>query len=98
MLRAIGTGSWLSSALHGRGIGTEMRAAVLEFAFEGLGSHEAVSGAYDVTPDRQPILGAVPGHERLFLAAGFSGHGFMIAPAICWSSVVLMPQIFPVWR
>ena len=40
------------------------------------------SGAYDITPDRQPILGAVPGHERLYLAAGFSGHGFMIAPAV----------------
>lgn len=40
------------------------------------------TGAYDITPDRQPILGALPGHERLFLAAGFSGHGFMIAPAV----------------
>ncbi len=40
------------------------------------------SGTYDITPDRQPILGAVPGHERLYLAAGFSGHGFMIAPAV----------------
>jgi glycine/D-amino acid oxidase-like deaminating enzyme len=40
------------------------------------------SGAYDVTPDRQPILGAVPGYDGLYLAAGFSGHGFMIAPAI----------------
>ena len=41
-----------------------------------------VSGAYDVTPDRQPILGAVDGHDRLYVAAGFSGHGFMIAPAV----------------
>jgi sarcosine oxidase subunit beta len=40
------------------------------------------SGAYDITPDRQPILGAAPGHESLYLAAGFSGHGFMIAPAV----------------
>jgi glycine/D-amino acid oxidase-like deaminating enzyme len=41
-----------------------------------------VSGAYDVTPDRQPILGPVDGHDGLSVAAGFSGHGFMIAPAV----------------
>lgn len=38
------------------------------------------SGAYDVTPDRQPILG--PLAEGLHVAAGFSGHGFMVAPAV----------------
>jgi sarcosine oxidase subunit beta len=41
-----------------------------------------VSGAYDVTPDRQPILGPLDGHDGLYVAAGFSGHGFMIAPAV----------------
>ena len=41
-----------------------------------------VEGFYDVTPDHQPILGAVGGRAGLWLAAGFSGHGFMIAPAI----------------
>jgi sarcosine oxidase subunit beta len=40
------------------------------------------SGSYDVTPDRQPVLGAVPGYDGLHVAAGFSGHGFMIAPAV----------------
>lgn len=40
------------------------------------------SGAYDVTPDRQPILGPLPGYNGLHVAAGFSGHGFMIAPAV----------------
>jgi sarcosine oxidase subunit beta len=39
-----------------------------------------VRGVYDVTPDHQPILGPVG--EGLFVAAGFSGHGFMIAPAV----------------
>ena len=38
------------------------------------------SGAYDVTPDRQPILGPIG--DGLHVAAGFSGHGFMIAPAV----------------
>ena len=38
------------------------------------------AGLYDLTPDRQQILGDVPGLQGFHLAAGFSGHGFMIAP------------------
>jgi sarcosine oxidase subunit beta len=41
-----------------------------------------VRGVYDVTPDRQAIVGPVPGREGLYVAAGFSGHGFMMAPEI----------------
>jgi sarcosine oxidase, subunit beta len=41
-----------------------------------------VEGLYDVTPDHQPALGAVPGADGLFVAAGFSGHGFMLAPEV----------------
>jgi sarcosine oxidase subunit beta len=41
-----------------------------------------VEGFYDVTPDHQPALGAVPGADGLYVAAGFSGHGFMVAPAV----------------
>ena len=41
-----------------------------------------VAGEYDLTPDRHPIVGPVDGDGSLWLAAGFSGHGFMIAPAI----------------
>ncbi|MBA2474545.1 MAG: FAD-binding oxidoreductase [Actinobacteria bacterium] len=41
-----------------------------------------VEGLYDVTPDHQAAIGPVAGHEGLFVAAGFSGHGFMIAPAV----------------
>ena len=37
---------------------------------------------YEMTPDDHPIVGAVPGTPGLYLAAGFSGHGFMHAPAI----------------
>ena len=41
---------------------------------------QLVEGFYDVTPDHQAILGEVrPG---LWVAAGFSGHGFMLAPAV----------------
>ena len=41
-----------------------------------------VGGVYDVTPDHQAIVGPVPGHEGLVVAAGFSGHGFMVAPEV----------------
>lgn len=40
----VGTGSWLGREHQGRGIGTEMRAAVLELAFRGLSATEAESG------------------------------------------------------
>lgn len=36
---------------------------------------------YEMTPDDHPVVGAVPGVDGLYIAAGFSGHGFMHAPA-----------------
>lgn len=42
--RVVGTGSWLGASAQGRGVGTEMRAAVLELAFGGLGAIAATSG------------------------------------------------------
>lgn len=39
-------------------------------------------GAYDITPDWNPILGPAPGADGLTLAFGFSGHGFKLAPAL----------------
>jgi glycine/D-amino acid oxidase-like deaminating enzyme len=53
--------------------------------FPGLeGGHwrGAWSGIYDVTPDWQPAIGGVPGADGVFVAAGFSGHGFKLAPAV----------------
>lgn len=44
--REAATGSWLGRDFHGRGFGTEMRAAALHLAFAGLGARHAVSGAY----------------------------------------------------
>ncbi len=37
------------------------------------------AGLYDMTPDAHPILGRTP-VDGLYLACGFSGHGFMLAP------------------
>ncbi|MGW4956535.1 GNAT family N-acetyltransferase [Nonomuraea sp. NPDC004186] len=44
--REVHTGSWLGRAHQGKGLGTEMRAAVLHLAFTGLGALTAVSSAY----------------------------------------------------
>lgn len=40
------------------------------------------TGPYDITPDWNPIVGPVPAHEGLYVATGFSGHGFKLAPTI----------------
>jgi sarcosine oxidase, subunit beta len=42
----------------------------------------AWTGIYDVTPDWEPVIDLVPGTKRVFVAAGFSGHGFKLAPAV----------------
>ncbi len=39
------------------------------------------AGFYEDTPDKHPIIGAVPGLSGFLCAAGFSGHGIMHAPA-----------------
>ena len=48
--RTVTTGSWLVQHAQGRGIGKEMRAAVLHFAFVGLGAVEAYTSAFEDNP------------------------------------------------
>jgi sarcosine oxidase subunit beta len=40
------------------------------------------TGPYDITPDWNPIVGLLPELEGLYVAVGFSGHGFKLAPTI----------------
>ena len=40
----------------------------------------AWAGLYDMTPDAHPIVGPVA--DDVYVAAGFSGHGFMQSPAV----------------
>jgi len=40
------------------------------------------AGIYDVSPDSRAILDRAPGIEGLYIAAGFSGTGFKISPAV----------------
>jgi glycine/D-amino acid oxidase-like deaminating enzyme len=41
----------------------------------------AWAGLYEMSPDGNPIIGAAPPIEGLFLINGFSGHGFQHSPA-----------------
>ena len=50
------------------------------------------SGLFTVTPDWHPILDRVPGIEGLYCAAGFSGHGFKLSPAIGQAMAELITQ------
>jgi RimJ/RimL family protein N-acetyltransferase len=45
-MRTVATGSWLGLGFQGRGYGREMRAAVLGFAFDGLGADMALTEAF----------------------------------------------------
>ncbi len=40
------------------------------------------SGYYVMSPDRHPILGPIDEVENLYIAAGYSGHGFMMSPIV----------------
>ena len=47
--------------------------------------HNGFAGFYTSTPDRHPIIDQLDessGLDGLFLCAGFSGHGFKLAPAV----------------
>jgi sarcosine oxidase, subunit beta len=57
----------------------------LELRFPRLAEFELVrgfAGPYDVTPDWNPAIGPCPGIEGLYLAVGWSGHGFKLSPAV----------------
>lgn len=51
-------------------------------AFEAGYFHSGYSGVFDVTPDWHPILDEVAGIRGLYIAVGFSGHGFKLSPAV----------------
>ena len=73
------------------GYGTDVSWDFLEKMFEqaarrapalaGAGVKTAWAGLYETTPDHQAVLGPISEVEGFWCAAGFSGHGFMQAPA-----------------
>jgi glycine/D-amino acid oxidase-like deaminating enzyme len=60
--------------------GRQMAHRMPSFAEASL--YGSLTGPYDITPDWNPVLGPVSGLDGLFLAYGFSGHGFKLAPAL----------------
>ncbi|HEY1420831.1 MAG TPA: FAD-binding oxidoreductase [Candidatus Dormibacteraeota bacterium] len=73
------------------GFSTEVNSSFLDKVFEeaarrapalvDAGMKTAWAGLYETTPDQQAILGPSSEVEGFWCAAGFSGHGFMQAPA-----------------
>jgi len=61
-------------------VGEQVASRFPAYAEAGLAS--SWTGLYDVTPDWNPVLGPLPGIDGLWLAYGFSGHGFKLAPSI----------------
>jgi len=43
---------------------------------------EAWAGMIDAPPDFVPVMDEIPDYKNLFLASGFSGHGFGIGPGV----------------
>jgi glycine/D-amino acid oxidase-like deaminating enzyme len=90
--KQLGNGRVLASDLSARGDPAEgepgWRAHVRQSIRDLLPRLEYVefpvltAGTYDVTPDHQAILGPVPGADGVWIAAGFSGHGFMMSPVV----------------
>ncbi len=62
--RAVDTGSWLGAASQGRGLGTEMRSAVLELAFGRLGARLARSGWLESGAGQSAAVSAKLGYRE----------------------------------
>jgi len=83
--KQLADGRLLASDLRAEGTDADawrrrLRAHLVELlpALEFVALPLVVEGLYDMTPDGQPVVDALePG---LWVAAGFSGHGFMVAP------------------
>ncbi len=61
-------------------------------AMEEAGWDGGWAGLFTVTPDWHPVLDRVPGYENLYVACGFSGHGFKLSPAIGRAMAELIAQ------
>jgi RimJ/RimL family protein N-acetyltransferase len=69
-VRTVDSFSWLTPGQRGKGLGKEMRAAVLHLAFAGLGALRAQSEAFDDNPSSQGVSRAL----------GYEPDGFHYAP------------------
>jgi glycine/D-amino acid oxidase-like deaminating enzyme len=65
---------------HVLDLGAQVANRLPAFAEAGLAA--SWTGVYDVTPDWNPVLGALPGIDGLQVAYGCSGHGFKLSPVV----------------
>jgi gamma-glutamylputrescine oxidase len=67
------------------GITTAVQAALEALLVELLGELPSIthrwSGIFGVTPDRMPVAGKLPTRDRVWVAAGYSGHGNVLGLA-----------------
>lgn len=92
--RTVHTGSWLGRSHQGQGIGTEMRSAVLDFAFDHLKAVRAESGAFVDNPASLRVsekLGYQPNGTDVLARRGTAATN---------QRLVLTPQTFrrPTWQ
>ncbi len=76
-LMSSGPGDWAEGLAALVGAAAQRVPALAE-----AGIAHRITGVYDMTPDGRPMLGEWPGLSGLVLAAGFSGTGFKISPAV----------------
>ncbi len=74
--------------VYNEGTETEEAVAIVETFLpripdmERLGIRPGYSGLYDMSPDDNPIIDAVPGVDDLYVICGSSGHGFKMGAAV----------------
>lgn len=57
--KTVETGSWLGREHHGKGMGKEMRIAILHLAFDGFGAEEAFTSAFADNPSSLGVTKAL---------------------------------------
>ncbi len=61
------------------------------------------AGPYDLSPDADPLVGELPGVPGFYVACGFRGHGFMMAPVVghhyaAYLRGTASHEMFTTWR
>ncbi len=95
VIREVHTGSWMGRRHHGRGLGTQMRAALLALAFDGLGATSARSAAFEDNPSSLRVsekLGYRPDGIEIYARRGVAARTQRLRLDLAdWRAVVRVP-------